>query len=111
VAIAAGTLSGTYKEKLHTSALGGQLNGTWTIKFKSGGYTVTDNSKVVLHGNYSITGNKITLKDNSGPDKCSGTGVYNFKLKGKTLTFTKVSDTASCVGRATVLSGKFTKIG
>jgi hypothetical protein len=110
VALAAGTLSGKYKTKVHTSALGGQLNGTWTIDFKSGGYTVTDQGKVVLHGKDSIKGTKISLTDTRGADKCPGTGTYKFKLKGKALKFTKVKDSAACAGRATVLSGAFTKV-
>lgn len=111
VALAASTLSGTYKTKIHTSALHGALNGTWTIKFKSGRYTVTDNGAVVLHGKDKLKGTKITLTDQSGPDACHmGSGTYKFKLKGSKLTFTKVSSDP-CVGRVTVLTtGPFTKI-
>ena len=109
-AVAAGTLSGTYKTKVHTTALGGQLNGTWTIKFKTGAYTVTDAGKVVIHGKYTIKSGKISLTDKSGPDKCPGTGVYKFKLTGKALKFTKVSDKPACIGRQTVLAGNFTKV-
>jgi hypothetical protein len=32
-ALVAGTLSGTYKKKITGTALGGTLNGIWTIKF------------------------------------------------------------------------------
>jgi hypothetical protein len=112
VALAASTLSGTYKTKITSSALGGQLKGTWTIKFKSGGYTVAANGKVVILGKFSIKGSEITLKDKSGPDKCPAPGTYKFKLKGKTLKFTKVSDSnPSCAGRPIVLKGTFTKVG
>jgi hypothetical protein len=111
VALAASTLSGTYKTKIHTTALGGALNGTWTIKFKSGAYTVTDNGKVVIHGKDKIKGTKITLTDASGPDACKmGSGIYKFKLKGSKLTFSKVGSDP-CVGRVDVLKGKFTKVG
>ncbi len=124
VALAAATLSGTYKTKVHTSALGGALNGTWTIKFSGsipgsnlGLYTVTDNGAKVLHGRDTIKGTKISFQDTGGKDACLGTGTtgtYKFKLKGNKLKFTKISETKkSCgQGRAIVLtSGTFTKVG
>jgi hypothetical protein len=117
VALAASTLSGMYKTKIHSTALGGALNGTWTIDFKSGGYTVTDNGAVAVVGRYEITGSKISLKDTGGKDSCLGagtTGHYTFKLNANKLTFTKISETRkSCgQGRALVLTnGTFTKVG
>jgi hypothetical protein len=124
VALAASFPFGTYKTKIHTTALGGALNGTWTIKF--GGrvpgsnqslYTVTDNGAVVLHGRDTIRGTKISFQDLGGKDSCLGTGTtgtYKFKLKGTKLKFTKISETKKSCGqaRATVLtSGTFTKVG
>src|ERR1700678_3454132 len=110
VALGASTLSGTYKAKIHTTALHGQLNGTWTIAFKNGAYTVTDNGKAVIHGKYTLDADKITLRDKSGPDACPAPGTYRFTLTGDALKFTKVSDSnPQCVGRVTVLGGKFTK--
>jgi hypothetical protein len=124
VALAASTLSGTYRTKVHTTALHGFVNGTWTIKFSGmvpgsnqGLYTVTDNGAVVIHGKDTIKGSKISFKDTSGRDSCLGagtTGHYKFKLKGSKLKFTKISETKkSCgQGRAVVLtSGTFTKVG
>ena len=112
VALAASTLSGTYKTKIHSTALGGALNGTWTIKFKNGSYTVTDKGAVVVQGKDKIKGTKITFNGkSSGPDACNkGSGTYKFKLKGSKLTFTTVGSDP-CVGRATILTGKFTKVG
>jgi hypothetical protein len=111
-ALAAGTLSGKWKTKISGDhALGGQLNGTWVIKFTPGHYSVTDQGKNVLKGVNSITGNKITFTDKSGAAKCSGTGHYKFKINGSKLTFTKVSDSSSCAGREGVLAHKFTKVG
>ena len=111
-ALAAGTLSGTYKTKITGTALGGSLNGTWTIKFKSGNYTVTDEGIAVVHGKYSIKGTKITLNDKSGKDACPGPGIYKFKPTGKKLKFTRVSDpNENCIGRVTVLAGSYTKVG
>ena len=123
MALAASTLSGTYKTKVHTSALGGALNGTWTIKFSGmvpgsnqGLYTVTDNGAAAVHGKDTIKGTKITFKDTGGKDSCLGagtTGTYKFKLNGNKLKLTKISENGSCgQGRAVVLtSGTFTKVG
>jgi hypothetical protein len=110
-ALAAATLSGTYKTKLHTSALGGALNGTWTIKFKSGAYTVTDNGAVVVKGKYKIKGSKITLTDKTGKDVCPGSGTYKITKHGTKLKLKKISDTSACAGRVLVLtSHTLTKI-
>jgi hypothetical protein len=106
VAMAAVSLKGTYKETLHSSVLGGQLNGTWTLKIKKGTYSASDDGHPVVHGKYTISGNEASFTDTGGTGKCPGTGVYKFKLKGKSLKFTKVSDPNSgCVGRETVLTG------
>ena len=110
--LAAAALSGTYKTKVTSSALGGQLKGTWTIKLKSPNYTITDTGTVVVRGKYSIKGTRITFKDKSGPAACSGAAVYSYALTANQLHFTKVKDSsASCPGRAVVLAGTFTKIG
>ena len=116
VALAASTLSGTYKTTIHTTALGGAVNGTWTIKFKSSGYTAAHNGAVAVRGKNTIKGSKITFKDKSGKDSCLGagtTGTYKFKLHANKLKFTKISDSSpSCSGRVVVLtSATFTKVG
>ena len=111
-ALAAGGLSGKYKTVIKgDTALGGALNGTWTIKFTRGHYAVADNGKVVIHGVNTYTGNTITFTDKSGPDACKGTGKYTFKVTGTKVKFTKVSDTAACAGRQAVLNHTFTKVG
>lgn len=112
VAIAAVSLNGTYKTTIQSTALGGALNGTWTVKLKNGTYHVADNGHPIVHGTYAIKGNKIRLKDTGGEGKCPGTGVYKFKVSGTSVTFTKVHDpAAACIGRQTVLtSGPLTKV-
>jgi hypothetical protein len=111
VALASGGLSGTFKTTIKgDSALGGQLNGTWTIKFKNGTYHVTSNGHAVTHGRFAISGKDISLTDTGGTAKCNGTGTYKFKLSGSTLKFTKLMDTKSCIGRQGVLSHPFTKV-
>jgi hypothetical protein len=105
VAVAAANLAGTWKETIHSAALHGALNGTWTFKANNGTYHVADNGQPIVHGNYTIKGSKISLKDAGGTGKCPGTGVYRFKVSGKSLKFTLVSDkAAACIGRRTVLT-------
>jgi len=98
------SLKGTYKTTVQSTLLGGALNGTWTVKLKSGTYHVADNGQAIVHGKYTIKGHKISLKDTGGSGKCPGTGVYKFKVSGTSLTFTKVKDSAACIGRTTVLT-------
>jgi hypothetical protein len=105
------SLNGTYKTTVHSTVLGGALNGTWTLKLKNGAYHVADNGHPIVHGAYTVKGSKISLKDTGGTGKCPGTGVYKFKVSGKSVTFTKVHDAAACIGRKTVLtSGPLTKV-
>jgi hypothetical protein len=107
VALATGTLSGAYQTKITGDpALGGALNGTWKITFTSGHYKVAHNGKSFGHGTDKVKGDKITLLNGAN---CSSTGKYTFKLTGKKLTFTKISD--SCTGRRAVLThGPFHKV-
>jgi hypothetical protein len=111
VAAAAGTLSGTYQTKIGAKPLGGQLKGTWTIKFSHGNYKVSENGATMVRGKYTISHGKLSLGHESGKAACPGTGTYTYKISGKKLKFTRVSDgTAPCAGRAAVLAGHFTKI-
>ncbi|HUA70618.1 MAG TPA: hypothetical protein VMA96_06040 [Solirubrobacteraceae bacterium] len=106
------SLNGTYKTTVSNStALGGALNGTWTVKLKNGVYHVADDGHAIVHGKYTVKGHKISLKDTGGEGKCPGTGVYKFKVSGTSVTFTKVKDAAACIGRTTVLtSAPLTKV-
>ena len=111
-ALAAAALHGTYKTTITGTALGGAVNGKWTINFASPNYTVTDAGAVVIRGKYSTSGSKITFTDKSGKDACPTPGIYTFKLNGSKLKFTRVTDSfAKCAGRETVLAGSFTKVG
>jgi hypothetical protein len=110
-ASASGTLGGSYRTKIGTAPLGGQLKGTWTIKFSHGNYTVSSGSTVVVKGQYTISGSTVKLGHESGPLACASTGTYKYKISGKKLKFTRVSDGSSaCGGRAAVLAGHFTKV-
>jgi hypothetical protein len=85
------------------------LKGIWVLNFASGGkYTITDNGAVVVRGHFTST-SRIYLSGEKGPRACPQFGVYAWKLAGRTLSFTKVSD--SCAGRAVVLGRPFTATG
>jgi hypothetical protein len=111
-ALAIVKLAGTWQTTIKTTALGGQLNGVWTIKFKAKGhhYIVTDAGQVVTQGNYKVKGKDITFHDQTGPLACPGAGKYSFHLSGTTLTFTMIKDSPKCPGRQAVLAGTFTKL-
>jgi hypothetical protein len=106
-ASAAGGLSGTFKTKIGGS---GRLAGHWTIKFSHGNYKVTDNGTAVVRGKYTVSGSKLTMSDTGGPASCRPTGHYTFARSGSKLKFMNTGDrSATCAGRAAVLSHTFTK--
>jgi hypothetical protein len=97
---------GKYTTNVKTPA---NLKGTWVLNFEQGGkYTITDNGAVVVRGHFTST-SKIHLSGETGPAACPQSGVYAWERAGKTLRFTKVSD--SCVGRGLVLGLPFTATG
>jgi hypothetical protein len=110
IALGAGTLTGKYTTKITTA---GQFKGTWTLTFmKAGTYTVAFKGATLVNGKYTTSGSNVTLGHEKGPASCVPTGKYTWKRTGKTLKFTKISDSASaCQGRILVLSRPFTKAG
>jgi hypothetical protein len=97
---------GKYRTTVKTPA---RLKGVWVLDFMKGGkYTIADNGTVVVRGHFMST-SRIYLSGETGPAACPQFGVYTWKLVGKTLKFTKVSD--SCVGRSQVLGLPFTATG
>ena len=82
----------------------GMLDGTWTIDFAT---PITGKVKLTLNGDhrgggkYAISGSTITLTPKKGRH-CTTKGKYRFKLSGKSLTFTAISDT--CTTRRDVLT-------
>jgi hypothetical protein len=132
-ALAATGLSGTYK---HTVPSGPGIppgfNTTWTINFQraqykppprtdpsrtrtlTGTYTIRQNGTPVDSGIYKISGSKITFRSQHPKGiSCPSTGKYRFKLTGKKLKFTVISDSAtSCYGRLVALTKgpPFTKV-
>ncbi len=113
-AMAASALSGTYRTKVTSTALGGQVKGTWTIKFSGGVDTLTKNGVVQGHGKYVVAGTTLTFRPKASQGACAARGVYRFKLTGSTLTFTRISDSTACAGSAAreiILAGTFKKVG
>jgi hypothetical protein len=106
-AVAAGDVVGTYKTTIRDS---GHLNGKWAIAIAPGGtYTVSMNGEALSTGRYSTTATTITFSHeiDSG---CTGRGVYAWKKSGKTMTFTRKRESASCNARAAVLGYRFTQV-
>jgi hypothetical protein len=115
VALAAGSLTGIFT----TSVKGktpANLNGDWAIQImKSGEYEIQkrvgNGGQLLVTGHAKIAGTQITFQKETGPAACKGsesTGRYGWSLKGKTLTFTRYAD--KCIGRRTILGGKFTRV-
>ena len=106
VALAGGGLSGKYVTTIKSPA---QLKGKWAITFAKGGtYTVARNGETLARGRYASTANTITLDREQG-SPCTGAGTYAWKKSGKTLTFAKKQESASCQVRAIVLLHRFTQ--
>ena len=114
VALAATTVSGTYRTTITSTALDGLVKGTWTVVFKGGVITAAKNGIVATHGKYSIAGSKITFRPAPGQDRCPTVSVYRFQASGARLKFTLISGSSSnpsCVAQKLILAGSFTKVG
>jgi hypothetical protein len=107
VALAGGTLAGEYKAKISSPP---EFKATWVMKFaKSGTYTVAMDGHVIVRGTYSSSGSTITFRHETGEGACAKTGKYTWKKSGKTLKFTRMSDSTACAGRSGVLAHTFTQ--
>jgi hypothetical protein len=107
VAVASGGLSGTYKTTIKSPA---QLKGTWALTLgKGGAYTVVVNGQPVARGKYSSTATTITFAREQGSG-CTGKGTYAWSKSGKSMTFTRKRESASCEARALVLAHRFTQV-
>lgn len=114
-ALASGSLTGIF-----TTTVKGKtpaaLNGDWAILIKkSGDYQmakrVGTSGQLLVKGHAGIAGDRVTFQKETGPAACKGrqaVGRYTWSLKGKTLIFQRLAD--RCVGRRTILGGKFTKV-
>jgi hypothetical protein len=107
VALAGGTLAGKYATTIKSPA---QFKGTWVLNLAKGGtYTVIDNGQLLVRGRYATTGSRITFGHETGSGACAKSGTYTWKKSGKTLTFTRVSESPLCDGRSGVLAHTFTQ--
>ena len=106
VAFAAATLTGKYATTIKSPS---PLKGSWVLSLtKAGTYTVALNGEVLAGGKYSATGSTITFgRETAGG--CPKSGKYTWKKSGKTLTFTRISESATCSARSAVLSRTFTQ--
>jgi hypothetical protein len=99
-----------YSTKI-TGAAPAVLNGTWRLTVRQTTYAVTKGSSLAVSGSARIAGNRITFHDLAGPFACRGaqaTGVYTWRIVGKSLTLTAVKE--PCAGRKTVLTKRFTRV-
>jgi hypothetical protein len=107
VALAGGTLPGKYSTTIKSPA---QFKGTWVLNLaKNGAYTVADNGQLRIRGRYSTTGSRITFGHETGDGACAKSGTYTWKKAGKTLEFSRVSESPLCSGRSGVLAHTFTQ--
>jgi hypothetical protein len=105
LALAGGPPAGKYTTRITTPP---ELKGTWAISFASGGkYTIRQNGTVVVRGHYLAVAPQIEFGKETGSKACPAVGYYDWKRRGKALTFHKLSD-PKCAGRAFVLGHPFT---
>jgi hypothetical protein len=95
---------GTYSAKLGEDK--------WSIRFEEKGkYTVLLKGEPVVEGTYKVKKDTISFQNEKGKfadPEAKRVGTYRWKLKGKSITFTKVKDENE--GRVKALtSGPWTK--
>jgi|SRR5215813_2391832 len=79
----------------------------WSLKYDdSGKVTVSRNGEVVVEATYKVKADELEVTDEKGPMACdrAQTGKYKWKLEGKNLTLTKVTD--ECDGRSSALTAQ-----
>jgi hypothetical protein len=107
-ALAAGGVTGTYSTTITKS---NHLNGKWVFVLGTGGiYTVKQNGFTLVRGSYSATAATITFAREKASG-CTGAGTYAWKKSGKTMTFVRKQEAASCGARAEILGHRFTQVG
>ena len=93
VALAAGGVAGTYKTTITNS---GQLNGKWVARARQGRHLHGGDERQGT-GSREILGDRdddhVRARAGSG---CAGSGMYAWKKSGKTVTFIRKRETASC---------------
>lgn len=108
VALATTGVAGTYATTIKSPS---ELEGKWVLTLAKGGsYAVAWNGQSLARGKYSVTARTITFGRESGNSGCAGSGTYAWKKAGKTMTFIRKRESASCQGRAAVLAHRFTQV-
>ena len=107
LAFGSAMLTGKYATTIKSPS---QLKGTWILSLTKGGtYTVVDNGQLLVRGRYATTGARITFGHETGSGACAKAGTYTWKKSGKTLRFTRVSESPACSGRSAILAHTFTQ--
>ncbi len=107
LALAAGTLNGKYATTIKSPP---NLKGTWVLNLQAGGtYTVALNDRALARGTYSATATTITLREPAA-NGCGGSGKYTWRKSGKTLRFTRITESPQCAARAGVLVHTFVQV-
>ena len=85
--------------------------GRWTLTFGAGdSLSVFRGSKVLGTGRYRVSGNTITLRDNTSACAGAGAGVYTWRRSDGEVVFTPRRD--PCAARRAVLSaGRWGRAG
>src|SRR4051812_45190259 len=79
------------------------LVGAWTIAFGSNGHAmVTYNGRQVVDAPFEVSGNQLTLTDDTGESACHSTARYTWHAAGNELHLTTAGD--ACDGRMVVLT-------
>ena len=105
-ALASPTPTGTYTTTIKNPAA---FKGTWVLNLARGGTYMVDNGQLRIRGKYTTTGTKIRFGHETGERACAKTGTYTWKKTGKTLRFSRVSESPACPGRSGVLAHTFTR--
>jgi hypothetical protein len=106
VALAGGSLAGKYTTTIKSP---GHLKVTWALNFATSGTYTVDNGQLLIRGRYSTHGSRITFGHETGDGACTKSGTYTWRKTGRTLKFTRVSESPVCSGRSGVLAHTFTQ--
>ena len=106
LAFGSAMLTGKYATTIKSP---GQFKGTWVLTLAKGGTYTARHGQLLIRGRYSTTGSRITFGHETGDGACPKSGIYAWKKSGKTLRFTRVSESPACSGRSAVLAHTFTQ--
>ena len=105
---------GAYSVAVSAEDVPENFAGDWALTFFNNYYTVQINSRVVVVGQYTISGDQVTVSDLDGPFACiaedstQSDGTYAWSYLPGSLTLNPVAD--NCRGRATIISRSLTRM-